>query len=126
MKYIGTVCSLCGEIRNIVAEKLNDKYNHHSQFRIVCKARGIKHANKLTSWVIYNAFRRDYCSETKNKTELSFFEKDSNVNFVIGSSPGRYITDIELKALLQAHSTQKGDWVGEEEAEKALKAREKE
>ena len=108
MKYIGTTCFLCCEIRNIVVEKLNDNYNHHNQFRIVCKARGIKHANELTSWATYNAFRRDYCAETGNETELSFFEKDRNVNFIIGSSFGRYITDIELRALLQAHPTEKG------------------
>ncbi len=108
MKYIGTTCFLCGEIGKAVKEKLNDNYNHHNQFRIVCKARGIKHANELTDWATYNAFRRDYCAETGNETELSFFEKDSNVNFIIGSSFGRYITDIVLKELLQDHPTEKG------------------
>ena len=108
MKYIGAYCFSSGEIAKILKEKLNDKYNHHNQFRIVCKARGIKHANELTSWVAYNAFRRDYCAETGNETELSFFEKDSNVNFVIGSSFGRYITDIELRELLQDHPTEIG------------------
>lgn len=109
MKYIGTTCFLRGEICNIVVEKFNDKHNHHSsQFRIVCKARGIKHANELTSWATYNAFRRNYCAETGNETELSFFEKDSNVNFIIGSSFGRYITDIELSELLQDRQTEKG------------------
>ena len=108
MKYIGAYCFPSGEIAKILKEKLNDKHNHHNQFRIVCKARGIKHANELTSWATYNTFKRDYCAETGNETELSFFEKDSNVNFIIGSSFGRYITDIELKALLTAHPTEKG------------------
>ncbi len=108
MKYLGAYCFPSGEIANILKEKLNDKHNRRNQFRIVCKARGIKHANELTSWVTYNAFKRDYCAETGNETELSFFEKDSDVNFIIGSSFGRYITDIELKALLQDHPTEKG------------------
>ena len=108
MKYLGAYCFPSGEIANILKEKLNDRHNCRNQFRIVCKARGIKHANELTSWVTYNAFKRDYCAETGNETELSFFEKDSDVNFIIGSSFGRYITDIELKALLQDHPTEKG------------------
>lgn len=112
MKYLGAYCFPSGEIANILKEKLNDKHNHRNQFRIVCKARGIKHANELTSWATYNAFKRDYCAETGNETELSFFEKDSDVNFIIGSSFGRYITDIELKALLQDNLTEKG---GEQE-----------
>lgn len=111
MKYISTMCFIRGEKGKAVKEKLNDKHNHHNQFRIVCKARGIKHANELTSWVTYNAFKCDYCAETGNETELSFFEKDSNVNFIIGSSFGRYITDIELRKLFE-HPTEKG---GEEE-----------
>ena len=101
MKYIGAYCFICGEISQIIKEKLNDKHNHHNQFRVVCKARGVKHANELTSCVTYNAFRYNYCSETGNETELSFFEKDNNVNFIIGSSFGRFITDIELRKLLQ-------------------------
>ena len=108
MKYLGAYCFPSGEIANILKEKLNDKHNHRNHFRIVCKARGIKHANELTSWATYNAFKRDYCAETGNETELSFFEKDSNVNFIIGNNSGRYITDIELRELLQDHSTKKG------------------
>ena len=108
MKYLGTRCFICGKNAEIVKEKLNDKHNHHNQFRIVCKARGIKHANELTSWVTYNGFRRDYCCETGNDKELSFFEKDSNVNFIIGSRNDTYITDIELRELLQDHPTEKG------------------
>lgn len=112
MKYIGANCFLCGEKAEIVKEKLNDKYNHHNQFRIVCKARGIKHANELTSWVAYKIFKYDYCAETGNEQELSFFEKDSNVNFIIGNGSSRYITDIELRELLNVQQTEKG---GEEE-----------
>ncbi len=108
MKYIGAYCFLSGEKAKVVKEKLNDKHNHHNQFRIVCKARGIKHANELTSWATHNPFKRDYCAETGNEQELSFFEKDSNVNFIIGSSFDRYITDVELRVLLQAHPTEKG------------------
>ena len=94
--------------RSILFSKWRNSQNHHNQFRIVCKARGVKHANELTSWAIYNAFKRDYCAETGNEKELSFFEKDSNVNFIIGSSFGKYITDIELRELLQDHPTEKG------------------
>lgn len=108
MKYIGTDWYPSYEISKILKEKLNDKCNHHNQFRIVCKARGVKHANELTSWVAYNPFRYDYCAETRNKKELSFFENDSKVNFIICGTYDRYITDIELKKLLQNHPTEKG------------------
>ena len=108
MKYIGTNCFPGYQISSILKEKLGDKHNHHNQFRIVCKARGLKHANELTAWVEHKIYRYDYCAETGNEKELSFFEKDSNVNFIIGSSFGRYITDIELRELLQDHPTEKG------------------
>lgn len=99
MKYIGTYCYVSHPIDDIVNKKTGNLPNYHSQFRIVCKARGINHANELTQLISRNVFHREFSCETANEHELSFFEKDSNVIFIIGQNH-RYITDIELKKLL--------------------------
>jgi hypothetical protein len=109
MKYIGTYCFPRYDVATVLKEKLNEPYNYHNQFRIVCKARGLKHANELTDWVAYKSFKYDYCSETGNEKELSFFEQDINVNFIIcGACGNKYITDFELMKLIADHPTEKG------------------
>lgn len=101
MKYIGAYCFPAANISRILKETLGDKHNSHNQFRIVCKARGVKHANELTAWVAHKAFEYGFCNETGNEQELSFFGKDSKVTFIIRGTFNRYITDIELKELLK-------------------------
>lgn len=107
MKYIGTNCFISNLEAEIINKKTGGSPNYHSQFRIVCKARGIKHANELTSWLTYKPFSYSYSSETGNKKELSFFEKDKNITFIVGRY-NSYITDIELKKMLHDHLTEKG------------------
>lgn len=100
MKYIGTTCFVTNLEAEIINKKTGGSPNHHNQFRIVCKARGIKHANELTSWLAYKPFSYSYSSETVKEKELSFFEKDKNITFIVGRF-NNYITDIELKELLK-------------------------
>ena len=102
MKYIGANVFLGGRNNEIVKAYLNAERNHHSQFRIVCKARGVNHANEIVSQLLgRNVFQRGYAAETENKEELSHFS-DPSVKFIIyWLTANKAITNVELERLLE-------------------------
>lgn len=99
MKYIGTNCFPNKEVENILKE-LNKYPNYHNQYRIICKARGLKHANELTNTICRGIFNYDYACETRNNIELSFFENNKDITYIIQYNGG-YITDIEINKILK-------------------------
>lgn len=102
MKYLGTLgwCSLYGNVKAVVDKELGitDSY-HNTNYRLVCKCRGLRNGNEITSKVAPNAFRYDFCSETGNAKELKYFE-NPDVTFIITCERSNdYITDLRLKEL---------------------------
>lgn len=108
MKYIGTNIFLGGKIGEIVKNQQKAEHNHHSQYKIVCKARGIKHANEVVSKLLWGkVFDRNYACETRNENVIAQFD-NPNVKFIIyWLLPQNAITDIEIeKALKESEETE--------------------
>ena len=82
-KFIGTEHCFSGLRLKIIRKMLSCERETHGQFRIVCKARGIDHANEMTKDIGYKVFRREYSSETGNDTELEMFEKNTQITYII-------------------------------------------
>jgi hypothetical protein len=101
-KFIGTYHCFCGLHLKIIRKMLSCENEHHGQFRIVCKARGLDHANELTKDLGHKVFRRDYTSETGNEKELKAFEENPRVTYIISYMyRDKFLTDIELNKIIE-------------------------
>lgn len=74
-KYYGTLINLAGKRLQEIRQLGYD--GHHTQFRIVCKAKSRGEANRIAETLGYgrNCFRQNYTSETGNKTETELCDK---------------------------------------------------
>ena len=101
-KFIGIDHCFGGLPLKIIRKMLSCERETHGQFRIVCKARGIDHANELTKDLGHKVFRREYACETGNETELEAFEKNPKITYIISYMyRDSYITDIELNKIIE-------------------------
>lgn len=109
-KYLGTSHCFSGIELKIIRKMLSCEKETHGQFRVVCKARGIEHANELTKDIGRKVFRREYTSETGNDLELSMFENNKNVNYIIGYIySDTYLTNIQLNKIIELIEENKGE-----------------
>lgn len=94
MKILGTTASIRGNMLKTLRALGADE--HHSQFRIVCKCRGLADANRKCEklGLGYHLFVRDYIAETLNKHEVTLCEKE-DVWIRIGQN-GRYYSAVEV------------------------------
>lgn len=101
-KFIGTYHCFSGLRLKIIIKMLSCERETHGQFRIVCKARGLDHANELTKDLGHKVFRREYACETGNGLELKAFEENPQITYIISHLyREKYITDIELNKIIE-------------------------
>jgi len=91
IKYYGTLTSLGGDCwRNAVSLGY---IGSHNQFRIVCKAKSMAEANRISEKLGFgkNVFRTNWACETGNKEEIEFADKHGFIISLNGSSGGNFV-----------------------------------
>jgi hypothetical protein len=93
-KVLGTTASIRGKALQVLKELGAD--DHHAQFRVICKCRGLADANRKCEalGLGYNLFHRDYCTETGVQHEIDLCEKE-DVWIRIGNN-GSYYSAVDV------------------------------
>ena len=93
-KVLGTTASIRGKALQILKELGAD--DHHAQFRVICKCRGLADANRKCEalGLGYNLFHRDYCTETGVQHEIDLCEKEDV--WIRNGNNGSYYSAVDV------------------------------
>ena len=101
MKIISTICFVHGEKEALLGAK--GIFNGHHQYRIYCKARGVKHANELCQDIGYRVFVPDFTGSCGQAMQ-DFFTAHPEITYVITDAfhnvaANQYITNLDIERL---------------------------
>ena len=95
-KYYGTNISLSWDASLKIKEK--GYSGSHNQFRVVCKAKSMAEANRISEdlGIGRKTFHRDWTSETGNETEIKMCDKYGFIICIDGTLGDNFIDIKEI------------------------------